>query len=179
MKPCSPPYQAPPSHCCLVGDPGSGAKSLLRSLIPLECGASNHLLIPDPLGLTLGHRGFPCDPHPSVSPSLTFAPYADILRGSEYIKQNTATFPSLVFEDLLLPYHFSATDSPLGPLGVQRERVQPGSVLCREDSGTQPKEAKEAAMLGDPRLVKAAGWGLDKRTCHGRRRVKQKTNREV
>ena len=96
-KPCSPPYQATPSHSCLVGDHGSGAKSPLRSLIPQECGASNHLLIPDPLGLTLGHRGFPCDLHPSVSPSSTFVPYADILRGSEYIKGNTATLPSLVW----------------------------------------------------------------------------------
>lgn len=151
----------------------------LRSLIPPERGTSNHLLIPDPPGLTLGHRGFPCDPHPSVSPSSTFVPYADILRGSEYIKGNTATFPSLVFEDLLLPYHFSATDCLLGPLGMERKKVQPGSVLCREDSGTQPKGDREAAMLGVPRLVKAAGWGLDRQTCHGRRRVKQKTNREV
>ena len=84
------------------------------------------------------------------------------------------TFPSLVFEHLLLPYHFSATDCLLGPLGIERKRVQPGSALCREDSGTQPKGAREAAMLGVPRLVKAAGWGLDRQTCHGRRRVKKK-----
>lgn len=152
MKPCSPPYQAPPSHCCLVGGHGSGAKSPLRSLIPQECGASNHLLIPDPLGLTLGHRGFPCDLHPSVSPSSTFVPYADILRGSEYIKGNTATLPSLVFEDLLLPYHFSATDCPLGPLGMERERVQPGSVLCGEDSETQPKGGQRQPCWG------SRGW---------------------
>ena len=41
------------------------------------------------------------------------------------------------------------------------------------------KGPREAAMLGVPRLVKATSWGLDKRTCHARRRVKQKTNREV
>ena len=117
---------------------------------PPKCGASNHLLIPDPLGLTLGHRGFPCDLHPSVSPSSTFVPYADILSGSEYIKGNTATLP-ILFEELLLPYHFSATDCPLRFLGMERERVQPGSVLCGEDSETQPKGGQRGSHAGGPK----------------------------
>lgn len=67
------------------------------------------------------------------------------------ILKGTQRLSHPLFEELLLPYHFSATDCPLRFLGMERERVQPGSVLCGEDSETQPKGAQRGSHAGGPK----------------------------
>lgn len=96
------------------------ARSPLGSLVLPGCGTSNHFPILCLLGLSLGHRGFFCNPHLSVSSSLTFVPYADILRGNKYIKGNMKIFPFFVFRDPVLS--FLPPNHPLGPLGMEREK---------------------------------------------------------
>lgn len=66
-------------------------------------------------------------------------------------------------------------------LRIERERVQPGNVLCRGGCGAklraQPERAREVTILG---VQGHELWArnTDKGTCHSGRRDKQKANRK-
>lgn len=81
-------------------------------------------------------------------------------------------------ETLCSPSTSLPPDHPLGPLGMEREGVQLGNVLCGVDCGARPRAQPER---GSHPGVGTRGWGRGtqiKGTCHGWRRDKQETNRK-
>lgn len=156
------------------------ARSPLGSLVLPGCGTSNHFPILCLLGLSLDHRGFFCNPHLSVSSSLTFVPYADILRGNKYIKGNMKIFPFFVFRDPVLS--FLPPNHPLGPLGMEREKGC--SLECLLWGGLwsqakgQPQDRTERQPCwGSRGWSKQRAGDTDKGKCHSWRRTNE-TNRK-